>query len=135
MSTRVNIIDQQIVSPRERTAFEIAKSAAHAIELVEVDAGYGIEITYHLHLGTGRLHHVRLLADEAYDPLRHVARKRQHRTARRPNQDIRAGAPRMSGDIPKHALAHAHQREDHGDLNPNGDGTEQSSHRPVLEIF
>ncbi len=88
-----------------------------------------------LHLGAGGLHHVRLLADQSHDALRHVARKRQHGAAGRPHQDIRAGAPRVSGDVPEHALAHAHQREDHGDLNPNGDGAEQSSHRPVLEIF
>ena len=68
-------------------------------------------------------------------PFRHIARKRQHRAAGRPHQDIRAGAPRMSGDVPQYAIAHAHQREDHRDLNTNGDGAEQSSHRTVLQIF
>ena len=135
MRARVNIVDQQVIRSGERSAFQVTKSPAHAIKLVDIDAGDGIEISHGLNLGSRRLHHVRLLADQAHNAFRHVTREREYGAAGGAYENIRAGAARVRGDVPEHALAHTHQCEDHGHLNPNGDGTEQSSHRPVLEIF
>ncbi len=39
------------------------------------------------------------------------------------------------GDVVEHAVADAHQRQDHGDLDADRDGAEQSPHRTVLQIF
>ena len=53
----------------------------------------------------------------------------------RADHNVRAGAPGTRRHVAQHAVAHADQREDHGDLNANRDDAEQSSHRTVLQIF
>ncbi len=62
---RVDFVDERCRPDLERPAFEIAKAAAHRVELVEIDSGDGIEVGQRSAPDSGGQRHVRLLADES----------------------------------------------------------------------
>ena len=65
---------------------------------------------------------VRLVAHDVNDFFRHVADERADEGAvRRADHDVRASAARALGNVAQHAVADADQRQNHGDLNADGE--------------
>ena len=70
------------------------------------------------------------------DLLRHAGSgKTNDRGARRLHPDIGADALRAVDGIVEHALAQANHREDHGDLEADGEGAERGAQLAVFEVF
>src|ERR1700722_9719019 len=89
---RRNIVHDEIVWTRERTAFEILEPSAHGVELREIDTRDRIEIADGLKQRARGERDMWLHAHESHVFFVHVAGKREHRTAWGTHQNIRARA-------------------------------------------
>ena len=123
--------------PRNGPPRRVLEAAADPVELVQVDAGHGVDAADGLDHGAGGQPDVRLLQERR--PAASPASQAELRLIREvPGARTMMSAPTpraRSRRVLQHALAEAHQRQHHGHFDADGQHAQQRPHRPVLQVF
>ncbi len=120
----------------KRTALFEPESAVELVELRQIHAGDVAEQVSAVQENSGGRGDMRLFVYDHRNELSwHADTERNHGTTWRADYDIGPHTFRSPGLLIQHARAQAHQSEDHGDLNADGDHAEQRSDRPMLQVL
>ena len=129
------LVHQDVVGTLKRAAFHVVESAAHGVELLQINARQSVQIGNFFEQRSIRHRHMRDLAHHVHVFFADVFGEGKSRAVGRADHDVRAGSLGAFLHFSQGAHAQAHQREDQGDLDANENGAEEGSNRPVFEVF
>ena len=131
----VVLVDEDVAVLDEGAALQVVEAAGHLVELVEVEAGDGVEAGERLHHGPGGEGDVGLGAEDGGKAVAHGGgAEADDRGADRANDDVGADALGAARGGVQGAVADADQGQDHRDFDGDREHAEEGAYRAVGEI-